>query len=170
MNKGHIEQIGTPKEVYHSPDNEFVYNFLGHYNVFRAIKDSSGKISILNKQDYNSAVPKKWYNNHKIVSNIANLFKSNRADQNSEQKIDEYFEVFVRPHDMEITNKPTKDEYIAATITHLNLAGPFVKLELESPEYELIQAEISQESFESLKLKKGDLVYTKARQVTMFAV
>lgn len=32
MNKGVIEQIGTPAEVYENPANEFVYHFLGDSN------------------------------------------------------------------------------------------------------------------------------------------
>ena len=32
MNKGVIEQIGTPAEVYENPASEFVYHFLGDSN------------------------------------------------------------------------------------------------------------------------------------------
>lgn len=35
MNKGKIEQIGSPKEVYEKPRNAFVYSFLGRVNEFR---------------------------------------------------------------------------------------------------------------------------------------
>lgn len=34
INKGKIEQIGTPEEVFHNPKNEFVINFLGSVNLF----------------------------------------------------------------------------------------------------------------------------------------
>lgn len=34
INKGKIEQAGTPEEVYDNPVNPFVYNFLGNVNVF----------------------------------------------------------------------------------------------------------------------------------------
>ena len=167
LNHGHIEQIDNPKEIYHSPSNPFVYNFLGHYNVFKAVKDSSGKISILNKEASSMIQKEKWYNKHKIVSNIANIFTS-KSDLITNKKIEEYFEAFVRPHDIEISKKPLGTEYIEANVTHLNLAAPLVKLELESPQYELIQAEISHEDFKNLSIKKGDLVYIRARQVTMF--
>ena len=36
MNKGRIEQIGTPEEVFHHPANEFVMDFLGSVNLFHA--------------------------------------------------------------------------------------------------------------------------------------
>ena len=35
MNAGRIEQIGTPREVFHSPASAFVMSFLGTVNVFR---------------------------------------------------------------------------------------------------------------------------------------
>ena len=34
MNKGRIEQQGTPEDVYHKPANKFVLNFLGNVNLF----------------------------------------------------------------------------------------------------------------------------------------
>lgn len=34
LNQGHIEQIGTPDEVYEHPATPFVYQFLGDVNVF----------------------------------------------------------------------------------------------------------------------------------------
>jgi sulfate transport system ATP-binding protein len=34
MKDGHIEQVGTPDEVYHHPSTPFVYNFLGNVNLF----------------------------------------------------------------------------------------------------------------------------------------
>jgi len=36
MNKGRIEQVGTPDEVYSNPASPFVYQFLGNVNVFHS--------------------------------------------------------------------------------------------------------------------------------------
>jgi sulfate transport system ATP-binding protein len=36
MNRGRIEQVGTPEAIYHEPANAFVYEFLGDVNVFHA--------------------------------------------------------------------------------------------------------------------------------------
>lgn len=36
MSQGHIEQIGTPEEVYEHPATPFVLNFLGDVNMFHA--------------------------------------------------------------------------------------------------------------------------------------
>ena len=39
MNKGHIEQIGSPDEVYDKPATPFVYGFLGNVNLFHGRVD-----------------------------------------------------------------------------------------------------------------------------------
>jgi sulfate transport system ATP-binding protein len=36
MNKGHLEQVGTPDEVYSAPATPFVYQFLGNVNLFHS--------------------------------------------------------------------------------------------------------------------------------------
>src|ERR1041384_1304094 len=46
MSNGRIEQIGTPEEVYHNPQNSFVYDFLGNYNEFLGWKDKDGTIHL----------------------------------------------------------------------------------------------------------------------------
>lgn len=39
MNEGHIEQIGSPDDVYNHPATPFVYNFLGNVNLFHGRVD-----------------------------------------------------------------------------------------------------------------------------------
>lgn len=36
LNKGHIEQIGTPEDIYHRPANRFVADFIGAANIHTA--------------------------------------------------------------------------------------------------------------------------------------
>jgi sulfate transport system ATP-binding protein len=52
MNRGRVEQEGTPAEVFHKPKNEFVMDFLGNVNLFhgrvesgRVLIDQSGVVS-----------------------------------------------------------------------------------------------------------------------------
>ncbi|MEI8238044.1 MAG: ABC transporter ATP-binding protein [Actinomycetota bacterium] len=42
MNLGHIEQVGTPREVYDQPTNTYVADFLGLANLLPAVADASG--------------------------------------------------------------------------------------------------------------------------------
>lgn len=44
MNKGKIEQIGTPEAVYHHPQNPFVLHFLGKVNLFHS-RTEDGELS-----------------------------------------------------------------------------------------------------------------------------
>jgi sulfate transport system ATP-binding protein len=44
MNKGRVEQEGTPSEVFHSPKNAFVMDFLGNVNLFHG-RIESGRVS-----------------------------------------------------------------------------------------------------------------------------
>ncbi|MGM0471300.1 MAG: ABC transporter ATP-binding protein [Bacillota bacterium] len=39
MNQGHIEQVGTPQDVYHEPNNLFVAQFIGRINVINQQQD-----------------------------------------------------------------------------------------------------------------------------------
>ena len=41
MNQGHVEQIGTPEEVYRQPATPFVYGFLGSVNFFHGRVDGA---------------------------------------------------------------------------------------------------------------------------------
>ena len=43
MNKGRIEQVGAPREVYNAPATEFVARFMGGHNV---IATSAGKVAV----------------------------------------------------------------------------------------------------------------------------
>jgi sulfate transport system ATP-binding protein len=49
LNRGRIEQIGTPEEVYDRPVNPFVYNFLGNVNLFHA-RIEGGALSLQHRE------------------------------------------------------------------------------------------------------------------------
>jgi sulfate transport system ATP-binding protein len=45
MNKGRIEQIGTPAEIYEGPETPFVFDFLGRTNAFACeVKNGKAKL------------------------------------------------------------------------------------------------------------------------------
>ncbi|GHU33130.1 sulfate ABC transporter ATP-binding protein [Betaproteobacteria bacterium] len=46
LNKGQIEQTGTPEEVYDNPGNPFVYGFLGNVNLFHARLKQEGGLAL----------------------------------------------------------------------------------------------------------------------------
>jgi sulfate/thiosulfate transport system ATP-binding protein len=176
LKDGEIIQVGTPSEVYNNPDNSFVYDFLGNFNIFQGVRDANGEAKIIdyeNKGAIASTILKnrKWLKKTKLGTKIISLIKFSKKflpDNNKSTDSGNYIEIFARPHDMEIVRKTSEKDYIPAKITHINPAGPLVKIELEQKDESIIQAEITQEEYDQLKLKKGERVYTKAKEVMIF--
>ncbi|AEF85147.1 sulfate/thiosulfate import ATP-binding protein CysA [Treponema primitia ZAS-2] len=50
LNKGKVEQVGSPEDVYDHPANPFVYGFLGNVNLFHARLDK-GVLNLEHRED-----------------------------------------------------------------------------------------------------------------------
>lgn len=58
MNLGEIQQVGTPKELYHRPSNVFVASFIGRTNIISAqLKNEAGKVEIVFQNGYRIEMP-----------------------------------------------------------------------------------------------------------------
>lgn len=140
MNKGRVEQVGTPEEVYHSPANVFVLNFLGNVNLFHCRVSEEGKT----------------YFGNTALEIPAGVSGSNGAKA---------AKLYVRPHQFTITRVKT-DNSIKAVIEYVNAAGSIVKIDVRTETGERIFVEISQEEFNSLGIHKGESVYIGLKDVT----
>lgn len=142
INKGKIEQIGTPQDVYDHPVSPFVYQFLGNVNQFNShIENGAAKIAGVD-------------------------FKLDTLTQNQNSPAVAY----VRPHDIEIFKETTgiKPNF-TAYISYVHAIGPLVRLELQRTDHtELIEAELTQERFRELGLAQGDKVFVYPRNVRVF--
>ncbi|MBF0330790.1 MAG: sulfate ABC transporter ATP-binding protein [Candidatus Omnitrophica bacterium] len=138
MNKGRIEQVGTPDEVYHDPANVFVLNFLGNVNLFHCRLDD-GKV---------------YFGN--IGVEIPGVASDNARSAN----------LYVRPHQFQITRDAGTGTSIKAAVAYVNPAGSVVKIDLKRETGEMIHVEISQAEFAALKIVRGDIVYVSLRDVT----
>lgn len=49
MNKGVIQQMGTPQDIYNEPENRFVAKFIGESNIFDGVMLEDYKIQVCNK-------------------------------------------------------------------------------------------------------------------------
>lgn len=143
MNRGHIEQIGSPNEVYEKPANPFVYEFLGHVNLFHGrVHHGQAWISGL-KID----VPE-----HAAAEDLNAI-------------------AYVRPHDIEVSRAINGESALAVHVVHILSIGPVVRLELihgDNPTQHTIHAAISKEHFRKLQLVKGDQVFIKPRRLALF--
>src|SRR5205085_3865109 len=121
MNQGKIEQMGTPEEVYHNPANAFVLNFLGKVNLFHG-RVEDGKL-------YIGQTPIQ-------VPGVTSDAKSAN--------------LYIRPHQFQITLKPVSTGSMYSTIQYINPAGPMVKLDLVTEAGKHIEVELPQEEFAAL--------------------
>lgn len=143
MNEGQIEQIGTPDEVYERPVNPFVYEFLGHVNLFHG-RVHQGRVTI---SDFETEAP-----DHAEADNLTAI-------------------AYVRPHDIEIDRVTNGESALAAHIAHIVSIGPVVRLELtydNNPNKNLIQVEISKDRYRTLRLEVGDRVFVRPRKLDLF--
>lgn len=143
MNEGRIEQIGTPDAVYERPANPFVYEFLGHVNLFHG-RIHRGRAII---SDFEIEAPE-----HAEAENMAAI-------------------AYVRPHDIEVDRVKNGESALAAHIIHIVSIGPVVRLELahdDNANKNLVQVEISKDRFRTLQLEKGDRVFVTPRKLDLF--
>jgi sulfate transport system ATP-binding protein len=140
MNEGHIEQTGTPDEVFHRPATEFVVNFLGNVNVFHG-RVAHGKVSFADME----------------------LDAPDHVDENAQAR------VFIRPHDLILDVVPPLRPNLQATVVNIHSAGPFARLELRAVTGETFSAEIPQDRYRELSIVQGSLVYASQRELRIFA-
>ncbi|WP_318503551.1 sulfate/molybdate ABC transporter ATP-binding protein [Bacillus sp. T3] len=141
MNEGRIEQVGSPEEVYDQPQNPFVYDFLGNVNIFPCRLHHG----VLSDGSFSIAAPE-----YKDTVNTSALG-------------------YVRPHDIHISREATATDTVAATIVHLHVVGPIVRVELKRNDGdEFLEAEITKEHHQKLALKVKDKVFVKPKQLKLF--
>lgn len=65
--EGHIEQIGSPEEIYHFPKNDFVRHFIGDIHMFHCRREDGTLLEIRKKyahaEDAKDITPEKILNN-----------------------------------------------------------------------------------------------------------
>jgi sulfate transport system ATP-binding protein len=162
MREGHIEQIGTPEEVYEHPATPFVYRFLGNVNLFHG-RMEAGTVHV---GDFTWDLP----------SGTAAAMPSAAMLRRCFEDSGEYCAfpsatpamVFARPHLLDIEHGPTSQPHFRAIITHLNAAGPVVKVELATPRGSLVHVELSQERYRQLHLHKSAEVFVSIKDMCVF--
>ena len=117
MNKGKIEQIGTPMEVYENPANPFVYNFLGsvnqflfeHFFVSPFSEDSAGVEFV---RPHNIKIVKERTNNESKPVKITHIFKFGASVriELTEIESEKIIDVAVTPEEYDELNIRVGDE------------------------------------------------------------
>lgn len=136
MNKGKIEQVGTPEDVYHNPASVFVLNFLGNINLFHARTEEGHVGDGASEQDVKDAVSTK------------------------------VTKMYVRPHEVRVTRAPVSSNSIQAVISFINPAGAVVKIDALTSDGQSVQADITQEEYKNLQLSRNQEIYVTPQKVT----
>lgn len=141
MNRGHIEQVGTPREVWARPASPFVYGFLGGVNEFQG------------------QVTQGVFDLGGIPVQAPELASAEPAPAVA----------YVRPHELDIERYSAGGKGIPVKLNHAWLAGPSAYLELlREGSDKPIEAEVPEGLFHSLALKEGDDLLIRPRSARVF--
>jgi sulfate transport system ATP-binding protein len=148
MNKGKVEQIGSPDQVYEKPATPFVYGFLGNVNLFHGRVDGDGiQVGEHNLQ-------------HSTSTNLASGTP---------------VVAFARPHELEIVDYSACNYGVAAKIDRILSFGVNSRIELSAIEGtnndglpQHFEVELSKAEVVSRNLTEGLLVRIVPSQLKVF--
>lgn len=146
VNKGQVEQIGTPKEIYDRPATAFAYSFIGSVNEFRGCV----------------------YGDHVRVGDEKLRFQTGKF-QDGEEVV-----AFSRPHDTEIIANPESEDGVSASIKRILGMGSVARVELvangevREGRKDFFEVEIPGSDVQSLGLSTGQLVKLRGRRLSVF--
>ncbi|MCZ8253915.1 MAG: sulfate ABC transporter ATP-binding protein [Hylemonella sp.] len=150
MNRGNIEQIGTPQQVWDQPASPFVYGFLGDVNLFHG-RVAQGEVLIGSE--------------HQGVR----IETPEHADADDAKAF-----AYVRPHDFEVQRYSTGATGIAARLNRAIVVGPIARLELipedptQAAEQPVIEVQIPASQYQELGLTEGELLVVTPRKARVF--
>jgi sulfate transport system ATP-binding protein len=141
LNKGQVEQIGSPAEVYEHPATPFVYHFLGDVNLFH------GRVH----------AGRAWIGELKVSLN------------DHHETHDTPALIYVRPHDIEVERRPNGEGGIEAMVRAVRQLGAMVRLELERQDGGgFVEAQMSRERYRGYELQAGEQVFIRPQNPKVF--
>jgi len=77
---------------------------------------------------------------------------------------------YVRPHEMDLTADPALagDSHISGTVTHVNAAGPVVRVELQTIDKQHLIIDVSHDHFRNSRVTRGDTVFAAPKDHRVF--
>ena len=151
MNKGQVEQIGSPQDVWEHPASPFMYGFLGDVNLFHG-RAHEGEMHIgLNEQSVRVASPE--FQDAQDAKAFA----------------------YVRPHDFEVRRYVAGEAGLRVQLSRAMVVGPIARLELQAQSTEsngvaekIIEAQISAHEFQTQGFVQGDDLLLTPRKARVF--
>ena len=141
MHQGHLEQVGSPREIFEHPANPFVIDFLGNVNVFHGhVQRGRARLGGLEVA----------YPQHPHDESRAAV-------------------AFVRAHELDVVREQDGRPSVGATLTHINAAGPVVKIRAYAEDFGVVlNVDLPPPRFAELGLAVGEKIFVVPRQVRLF--
>ena len=153
INKGRIEQSGSPQEVWDHPASPFVYGFLGDVNLFHG-RAHEGQMDLGGLM----------------------LAAPEHGDALNAQAV-----AYVRPHDLDVERPgagPVPGNAMLAQLTRAIVVGPIARLELVAvggrPALDtaaadpVIEAQIPAQQFRDMAFREGETLLITPRRAKVF--
>ncbi|WP_347473940.1 sulfate ABC transporter ATP-binding protein [Acinetobacter thermotolerans] len=140
MNKGNVEQIGSPREVYETPATPFVFDFLGQANRFEG------------------------QNNDGILQLGEDRVQFDAAKQQAQGDVI----VFARPDELRIHAQPQDNAIQATFIRELWIAGKVVA-ELNDRQGNLIEISLTPEEARAHQFRPNQTVWLSPLNLHLFS-
>lgn len=151
MNKGHIEQIGSPQDVWDHPASPFVYGFLGDVNLFHG----------------------RAHEGEMLIGADHHAVRLETPEHGNAQDAKAF--AYVRPHDLDVTRyTPGHKGGIVARLTRAIVVGPVARLELEALEDQgfgkdaIIEAQLAASQFRQEGFSEGEILVLTPRKARVF--
>lgn len=132
MSAGKIEQVDDPRSLYAQPESRFVFDFLGHVNVFEGAL-----------QGQRLAQGEGWV-------------------ELPEQSTGDTVQLYLRPHEVRLQDEPASHAHLPLRIESISLIGAEVRLELAPCGWqseEPWEVGISHAEFNRWQPQRGDRCY-----------
>jgi sulfate transport system ATP-binding protein len=140
MNRGRIEQVGTPEEVFDRPATPFVMDFLGNVNVFH------GRVE----------------HGQAVLGGLSIAYPDHLDGEPRPAT------VYVRPHELDVERAPRNGSSIRANILRIVPSGSAVRIGLADDSGDPLSVELHRARFAELQLSVGETVYVVPRHVRVF--
>ncbi|MFT3729875.1 MAG: sulfate ABC transporter ATP-binding protein [Hyphomicrobium sp.] len=146
INKGHVEQVGSPSDIYQRPASAFAFGFIGAVNEFRG-KVESGYVRVGDEK----------------LRIDGDHFKDGQD-----------VIAFSRPQDTEIVSHDRSEDGISARVNRILGNGAVARVELvangdaRKGQKEFFEVEIPGSELQTLGLSTGQRVKIKGRKLSVF--
>jgi sulfate transport system ATP-binding protein len=140
LNRGRVEQMGAPQELYERPSTPFVTGFLGSVNVLQ-VPSESGTMAIGDGLHLPAQV-----NGHRGPISL-----------------------FVRPHDLDLTHERNGRPSWAGQVVRVTPLGAYVRLDVTLTDGTGVRVEVSRERYAALEQPQaGAPLYVAPRDYKVF--